>query len=364
MKTVRVLSLHTQDEVRRAFQELGATPSGVDIMAPKAVHRLVKVEGVAAVAANILKQEMLSRGGDVAIPSDAYYLKDGLCDIILLGTLRQYEELCQKLKVQPFGLPRLAERLKEALARFDSPPPATAIGQLRLDFTQRVYIVGILDTQGTETTAEMVARGQEKVAEGADILEVRSPRTYDAGEKGEHMVSVVRALGQEVNAPLAVVTGQMQVARAALEAGAAMVLDPSGLADRHLAEVVAERGASLAIFYTGQQAGPQSPSVEEVLELLQERIGQAISLGVRAEKLIAALDLDGDSPILHRLSELKVLGLPLLLSIPFQEDGLAALATTIAWAVAQGANLLRIREVGFAARVARAAFQVARNDRG
>ncbi|MBI2862171.1 MAG: dihydropteroate synthase, partial [Chloroflexi bacterium] len=90
MPRARVLTLHTTDEVYQALQELGVAPDGVRVMARKGVQRLVLLTDISAVIANIVKQEMLARGGDAAVPAGAYELRDGVTQALLMGTLQQY----------------------------------------------------------------------------------------------------------------------------------------------------------------------------------------------------------------------------------------------------------------------------------
>jgi hypothetical protein len=94
------------DNLRQAQTELNKInvhPIGVQIMALKAVYRLVKFEAVDPKTANIIKQEMLSRGGDVAVAGTVGKFEETNTDIIIMGTLAQYIRLVRKLKKQSFG---------------------------------------------------------------------------------------------------------------------------------------------------------------------------------------------------------------------------------------------------------------------
>jgi dihydropteroate synthase len=78
-------------------------PVGVQIMALKAVYRLVKFEAVDPKTANIVKQEMLARGGEVAVADTVGKFEDKKTDIIIMGTLAQYVRLIRKLRRQLYG---------------------------------------------------------------------------------------------------------------------------------------------------------------------------------------------------------------------------------------------------------------------
>nr|HID12540.1 hypothetical protein [Anaerolineae bacterium] len=54
------------------MEKIGADPRGVEIMASKGILRAIKLEGVGYAAANILKQEMLAKGGEAVLTSDIY----------------------------------------------------------------------------------------------------------------------------------------------------------------------------------------------------------------------------------------------------------------------------------------------------
>ncbi len=99
----KILRIYSLDEAISEIGKVQANPVGVQIMALKAVHRLVKFEDVDPKTANIVKQEMLSRGGDVAVSEKVAQFKKEKTDIIIMGTLAQYIRLIAKLKKQPFG---------------------------------------------------------------------------------------------------------------------------------------------------------------------------------------------------------------------------------------------------------------------
>ena len=61
-------------------------------MAPKAVFKVIKLEQVVLQDAIIIKQDMLSLGGEVAIPRDAFELKKNPADILVMGTVTQLRE--------------------------------------------------------------------------------------------------------------------------------------------------------------------------------------------------------------------------------------------------------------------------------
>ena len=67
-------------------------------MAPKMILKIIKLEHVVLQDALIIKQDMLSIGGEVAIPKDSFELKRREANILVIGTLLQHQELVGKLK--------------------------------------------------------------------------------------------------------------------------------------------------------------------------------------------------------------------------------------------------------------------------
>jgi hypothetical protein len=83
---------------RKEIQKIGSDPNSIDIMAPKAVFKVMKLEQIMLQDAIIIKQDMLSLGGEVAIPRDAFELKKNPADILVMGTVAQLRELVGKLQ--------------------------------------------------------------------------------------------------------------------------------------------------------------------------------------------------------------------------------------------------------------------------
>jgi dihydropteroate synthase len=187
------------------------------------------------------------------------------------------------------------------------------------------------DRQGRKELDELVERGMALVEQGADIVDVggesgRTDRPAVSEDEEAHRVAGPVARLAQKGVPVSVDTWRVGPARAALEAGAAMVNDVSGLAEPALADLCAEFGAALVITHT--RAEPKTKAfpayddvVADVTVLLGERMGVAMSAGVPEDALLLDPGLDiAKSPaesveLLRRLAELTVLGRPLLLAV-------------------------------------------------
>jgi len=94
----RFITIDSLDAARKEIQKIGSDPNSIDIMAPKAIFKVITLEQVVLQDAIIVKQDMLSIGGEVAIPKDAFELKDRCTDILIMGTITQLRELIGKLE--------------------------------------------------------------------------------------------------------------------------------------------------------------------------------------------------------------------------------------------------------------------------
>gem|GEM_PF-3143574 len=113
---VEVLRPGGLGEIRSLLREMGVHPGGVEIMAPKGVFLLLRLRGVDPRAAAILKQEMLARGGEAALPWQVVEFSSQPVDVLLMGTLAQMEGLLRKLEIQPFfGLRSLKSGIERAI---------------------------------------------------------------------------------------------------------------------------------------------------------------------------------------------------------------------------------------------------------
>jgi len=106
----KIVDVKTLENARKEIKKIGSDPQSIDIMAPKAVSKVIKLENVLLQDAIIIKQDMLSIGGEVAVPKNTFQLHDKTGDILLMGTVKQLNELVCKLDRH---YPRLKEVAKE-----------------------------------------------------------------------------------------------------------------------------------------------------------------------------------------------------------------------------------------------------------
>ena len=110
-----ILEIKTIQDAKRAIKGIGSDNQSIEIMAPKAVLKIIKLENVILQDAIIIKQDMLSIGGEVAVPKDTFKLHEEFGNILIIGTLKQLTELIVKLNRHYPRLKNIAKELSVLL---------------------------------------------------------------------------------------------------------------------------------------------------------------------------------------------------------------------------------------------------------
>ena len=241
-----------------------------------------------------------------------------------------------------------------------------------------------------------VEMGVQMAEEGADLIDVGGESTrpgaapLDAAEERRRVLPVVEGLAGRVRVPISVDTYKASIAEAALEVGATLVNDISGLRyEPALADVVARRGAPIVLMHMrgrSQQMYEQASYLDvvgEVLDELRESVAFATSAGIAAERIIVdpglgfAKNAAQSCEILARLDEFAELGRPILAGpsrksfltrplggpVPPAERDWATAATVTA-AVLAGAHIVRVHAVRQMLQVVRVADEIRRYHAG
>ena len=107
----RFINIESLEDAKNEIQKIGSDPKSIAIMAPKAISKVIKLENIVLQDAIIIKQDMLSIGGEVAIPKDAFELKDKSANILIMGTIKQLQELIKKLDRHYPRIKRISKEL-------------------------------------------------------------------------------------------------------------------------------------------------------------------------------------------------------------------------------------------------------------
>jgi dihydropteroate synthase len=241
-------------------------------------------------------------------------------------------------------------------------------------------------------TDRSVAHGLRLAEEGASVVEVggeslRFSEQTPVEEEIARVVPVIEGLVARLEVPVAIDTFKPAVARAAVEAGAAILNDPTGLREPEMVEVAAASGVGVVLtHFFGQPKvrPPGFPDVdvpETVRVWARETMDAVAGAGIPAERVVIDPGVGlGKSPpqdldLLHRIDEIVALGRPVLVPISNKKvigavtgaeagDRLAGTTAGLVWCRLRGATIFRVHEVGFQAQALTMAEALASGDTG
>ncbi len=373
--TARLITLKNKADIRREMEKINVDAGGIRIMEPKSRFFTVKVSRLPLKGGLLLKQEMLSRGGEAALPRNAIALTLDHVDVLLAGTKKHYLELIKKLKAQPFGLPSLGEEIKGILDNLDKEKPDLVLGRYRLPLGKRTLIMGILNvtpdsfSDGGKFDRLDLAFEQavKMVEEGADILDVGGESTrpgyqpVSPEEELSRVLPVIEKIKSELDIPVSIDSNKAAVAKEALQAGADMVNDIWGLkADEEMASVVSSFHVPVCLMHN-RKVAVYEDLMTDIVSDLAESISLARHAGIEEDKIIIdpgigfAKNVEENLEVMNRLEELHTLGYPLLLGTSRKsligktlaapmEERLEGTAATVTIGILKGVDILRVHD--------------------
>ena len=109
------IDIKTIEEAKKHIKEIGSDPGSIEIMAPKAITKIIRINNVILQDAIIIKQDMLSVGGEVAVPKNTFKLYEKTGDILIIGNLKQIKELIIKLKRHYSRLKKISDEISNLI---------------------------------------------------------------------------------------------------------------------------------------------------------------------------------------------------------------------------------------------------------
>lgn len=385
---MRILATEKDVDLENIISGLDVDPYGLKIMLPKTKAFLVLINAISCGAANILKQEMLSLGGDVALPRGVLTGRLKKTDCLLMGNLAQLNCLKDKLKIQPFGLKSLSRNLSECLSNYQKDNFVVKVSKYTLNLGRRAYIMGIVNATGDSFSGDGLYRYAQgglnpcdkmdfvssMVEDGADIIDVGGQssrpgaRPISLKEESSRTVPLIKLLAKKIKVPISIDTYRPEVARAALDSGAVIINDINGLRDPQMRKVAARYKAAVVIMHMqgrplNMPIHPQYKSLMgEIISYLNNSINLALESGVDKEKIIVDPGIGFGKTVAHnlqiisRLKELKCIGRPILVGPSRKSfigkvlnvkpnERLSGTITAAVLSFKNGANILRVHDV-------------------
>ena len=263
-------------------------------------------------------------------------------------------------------------------------------GKYRLECGRRTHVMGILNVTpdsfsdgGRFLDREVaVAAARDMVADGADIIDVGGESTRPGSEavadeeQLARVTPVIQRLSAEVDVPISIDTRSARVAAGALEAGASIVNDITAGSDPKMLPTVRDAEAGMVLMHmrgdpqTMQELTQYEDVVAEVKMYLQEKIDQAVGVGIDPERIAVDPGLgfaksgEQNLVLMRDLGSFAELGRPVLVGPSRKSfvgqvldvdvtERMEGTAGAVAWLIGQGAHIVRVHDVKAMVRVAK-----------
>lgn len=363
---MKIFKLASDIDVTQALEELKVDAGAKTILKNKMHHHLIKIENLHVAAANILKQDALSIGAEVASPKGVITCEEKYVDIILMGTSKHLKTLSKKELAQPFGLKTVAKELAKFTKEHDV----------------NLKVMGVINANDDSFFSASRFQAQtaidkikQMIEDGADIIDIGGV----SSRPGSDLVSVEQEL-QRVKpiidtiweeklfemASFSIDSYAPSVVDYALSHGFGILNDITGLADNKLCEIAAKHQAKVVIMH--MQGTPQTMQkdphydnvITEVSDFFEERIQKARSFGITDITLDIGLGfgktLEHNLTLLKHLEHFQSLSYPLLvggsrksmidqIKPTVVEQRLPATLALHIEAVRRGASIIRCHDV-------------------
>ncbi len=384
---VRLLKISNKEEALEEFSRFSEVDENFssEFNPEKFIRVNLKIEDVSDELAQLISREVVRYFKNDVIVSKVKL--NGCRDLLLSIKSEDVNHLINVLINFSDEGKLVAEKLTGAIDGFFYDDVVYRFGTKEFDFSKRTYIMGILNVTpdsfsdgGRYFSLDLaVRRAVEMVKEGADIIDVGGESTRPGSEpvpveeELRRVIPVIKEIVKRVDVPISIDTYKSEVAKQALDNGAVIVNDISGLRfDEKMANVVARYKASVVLMHikgtpkTMQQNPEYSDVISEIYNYLSESVEIARGFGI--EQIIVdpgigfGKRLIDNLEIIRRLREFKSLGYPVLIGVSRKsfignvlnlpvEQRLEGTAGAVAISVWNGANIVRVHDVKEMARV-------------
>ncbi len=284
---MEVLKLSNETDAKILLKELGVDGGGVNILASKMKQHIIYIRDLHVGGANILKQDALSVGADLAVPRGTVLATTPKVDCILIATQRQLELLSRKELVQPFGLKELAKELK-LICSVKKPQDIEIMGVINANEDSFYSGSRFSGSNAVDAIIEMIE-------DGADIIDIGgvssrpNAAVISADEELQRVKPIIDVIKENKlyeKVKFSIDSYEPKVIAYALESGFQIVNDITGLVNDEVCKLCASYDATAIIMH--MQGTPQtmqdSPQYENILndvyKFLHERIAKAESFGI------------------------------------------------------------------------------------
>ncbi len=308
---MKIYKISKPKDIKEYFKKLNVDGGGVEIMARKSEFSFIQIKELKTPAVNILKQEALSVGAELAVPSGVILCKKEFFDCLLFGTSAQFKILAKKLKAQPFGLKLVASFLEEILSVKKYPIKIMGVINANSDsFFSGSRFVG----------KEAIAQIEQMVDNGAKIIDIGAVSSRPGSsavsvseelERVKDILDLIKEQKLYQKATFSIDSYAPEVVEYALNSGFKIINDITGARDTKIIKLAVNYNAKLCIMH--MQGTPQTmqnnPTYENVTtqvdDFFAKQINKCQELGLNKSDIILDVGIGFGKTLEHNLELLK-----------------------------------------------------------
>jgi dihydropteroate synthase len=336
---VKRIKFEKQNDLISILKKIGVSSKGIGAMYKKGTSCNILIQNVVTGAANILKQEMLALGADLAMSAGIVEGTKKHTDILLLGTRDKIEKLCEKLNnYHIFYLPQIKIEIERIL--YPTKRDNFKIGNQSIDLSS-TKIMGILNVTPDSFSdgmkylqeKEAIKHCLEMIENGADIIDVGGESSRPGAtpisleEELNRVIPIIKAIRKVSDIPISVDTYKSVVAEQAILAGASIINDISGLRfDEKMTDVL-RKYPDIPIIIMHMKGSPKNMQnnptyqnvIDELIEFFYERLSFCRTHRISKSRIIIdpgigfGKRLEDNLKIIKNIYQFKLLDLPVLL---------------------------------------------------
>ena len=311
---MKIYQLTNIKNKKQFLKKLNVQGGGVSIMAKKMELFYFFIKDLRTPAVNILKQDALSIGAELAVPSGVIVCEKERYDCLLIGTKKHIEILSSKELAQPFGLKDVAKELQLFLKTKEYP-------------TQIMGVINANDDSffsGSRFLAEdAISKIEQMIEQGATIIDigaVSSRPNADVVSANEELkrildiCDVIKSQKLYESATFSIDSYTPSVVEYALRSGFTLINDITGASDESIIRLAVEYKTKLCIMHMKgtPQTMQNNPTYDDVMvevsEFFEERIAKCEALGLSREDIILDVGIGFGKTLEHNLTLIRNLG--------------------------------------------------------
>jgi len=308
---MKIYEIAKPNDIKSFLKDLNVEGGGIKIISKKLELLYIKIENLKTPAVNILKQDALSVGAELAVPSGVILCEKERFDCLLIGTKRQLEYLSHKELAQPFGLKKVAKTLKELLypKKYD------------------LKIMGVINANSDSFYSgsrfigqEAIVKIEQMINDGANIIDIGGVSSrpgsvaVSANEELARVKDILNLIKEKKlykKATFSIDSYTPDVVEYALNSGFKIINDITGARDDRLIKLAIKYGAKLCIMH--MQGTPESMQtnpiyenvVTEVDNFFATQIEKCEQFGLNRKEMILDVGIGFGKTLEHNLQLLK-----------------------------------------------------------